>query len=88
MNNGDKSIHATPAGRSYAVQKVGEHSADIVAGAPAQSGLTKREYFAGLAMQGILANHTGPLHIGPGRCAAVAVDHADALLKALENNNG
>lgn len=41
-------------------------------------GLTKREYFAGLAMQGLLANgdYTG--------VESAAVVKADALLKELE----
>lgn len=57
-------------------------------------GLTKRQYFAGLAMQGILAN--------PGRCVAnfegttkefaqimgkVAFEFADGLLAELEKTN-
>ena len=44
-------------------------------------GLTKREYFAGLAMQGILS------HEGVGRLTIdcqLAAEYADALLKALE----
>lgn len=48
------------------------------------AGLTKREYFAGLAMQGILAAQQ------PNQCyllsdtAKAAVEQTDALLKALE----
>lgn len=48
-------------------------------------GLTKREYFAGLAMQGILAEDFDCL-LMPKAIAAMAVDQADALLKALEVN--
>lgn len=54
-------------------------------------GLTKREYFAGLALQGILANprftenteksNTNLLGWASNR----AVEHADQLLKELEN---
>jgi len=49
-------------------------------------GVTKREYFAGLAMQGILANgkydppRRDKLHL----MAIDAVSAADALLKSLE----
>ena len=42
-------------------------------------GLTKREHFAGLAMQGLLA------HYGDSDTyCSTAIEYADALLKALE----
>ena len=48
-------------------------------------GLTKREHFAGLAMQGFLAHYgtagEGEVVIG------LAIYYADELLKALENSN-
>ncbi len=50
-----------------------------------QRGLTKREYFAGLAMQGILSNEI--YNKSPEKAELIgfyAVAHADALLKALE----
>lgn len=43
-------------------------------------GLTKREYFAAMALQGLLA---GPDYDPTGPIARAAVDHADALLKEL-----
>jgi len=43
-------------------------------------GLTKREHFAGLAMQGLLA------HYGTVVNGTFAVEFADALLKALEQD--
>ena len=43
-------------------------------------GLTKREHFAGLAMQGLLA------HYGTVVNETCAVEFADALLKALEQD--
>ena len=55
------------------------------------SGLTKREHFAGLAMQGILAglnsNNSGDDWHGwsTDDIARDAVSHADALLKELGN---
>ena len=55
------------------------------------SGLTKREYFAGLAMQGLLANCNGGTTSGgnhvfsPNGISELAVLHADELLKKLEN---
>ena len=54
-------------------------------------GLTKREYFAGLAMQGLLANCNGGMTSGgsrtfsPNEISKLAVLHADELLKQLEN---
>jgi hypothetical protein len=52
-------------------------------------GLTKREVFAMAAMQGLLANATVKLNIGPTgsdnlKLGAVAVSLADALLAELE----
>ena len=44
-------------------------------------GLTKREHFAGLAMQALLTHHGKGWYVP---CAAFAVEFADALLKQLE----
>lgn len=55
-----------------------------------QHGLTKREYFAGMAMQGLLANPNGGMQKGGGMTfspvgiSELAVLHADALLAELE----
>jgi hypothetical protein len=47
--------------------------------------LTKREYFAGLAMQGMLANPEPSVSNADwGTLATSAVEAADALLQALE----
>lgn len=57
-------------------------SADMVAGA----GLTKREYFAGLAMQGLLSG-TGNYPIISSTIMAIStmsVQTADALLEELD----
>ena len=51
----------------------------------ALAGLTKREYFAGLAMQGILAGnweHESPLQ----EICSEAVIHADQLIVELEKS--
>lgn len=45
-----------------------------------QFGLTKREYFAGLAMQGLIIESVDGLE----DIAPLAVQHADALLAELE----
>ena len=47
------------------------------------SGLTKREYFAGLAMQGIIVNYTSPFEYDMAKRAGIAVGLADALLEEL-----
>ena len=53
-------------------------------------GLTKREHYAGLAMQGLLANCNGGMTSGgnhifsPSGISELAVLHADELLKQLE----
>ena len=44
---------------------------------------TKREYFAGLAMQG-LSGHPGTGSWSAERTATVSVNYADALLKELD----
>lgn len=55
-----------------------------------QEGLTKREYFAALAMQGLLANQNGGKQKGGGMTfspvgiSELAVLHADATLAELE----
>ena len=52
-------------------------------------GLTKREQFAGLAMQGMIASPIGKLKdvLNGNSLANAAVDQADALLKALETRH-
>lgn len=47
------------------------------------SGLTKREHFAGLAMQGLLANDNDG-GLSASHSAMYAVEYADALLAVLE----
>ncbi|MCT4035587.1 hypothetical protein HZQ14_19385 [Elizabethkingia anophelis] len=53
------------------------------------SGLTKREYFAGLAMQGMLLNGgmmiNGQKYFAPDTIAKLAIQQADELLQQLEN---
>jgi len=46
------------------------------------AGLTKREYFAAMAMQGIISH--GHSH---GICGNIAVDYADGLISALEHKD-
>lgn len=44
--------------------------------------LTKREYFAAMAMQGMLSNHVD-FNVYVDNIAAYSVEYADALIKAL-----
>lgn len=46
-----------------------------------RKGLNKREYFAGLALQGLLANQGKT--VGLEHAATVAVNYADALIEEL-----
>ena len=53
-------------------------------------GLTKREYFAGLAMQGLISSFTEKASYGGWgtemeATIKCAIDYADELLKQLEN---
>ena len=48
-------------------------------------GLTKREHFAAMAMQGILANQRLQMDKTAEGVAICAINHADALLSALDN---
>lgn len=43
-----------------------------------------RKYFAGLAMQGLIAKYTGQM-VGAKGLIPQAVEYADELLKALES---
>ncbi|MDV4010011.1 hypothetical protein CMT57_09240 [Elizabethkingia anophelis] len=49
------------------------------------NGLTKREYFAGLAMQAIIPNWNLMKGVERGAVADIAVEMADSLLRQLEN---
>lgn len=53
-------------------------------GSARELGLSKREYFAGLAMQGLLAStHLVPTEVVGPQIAILAVEHADALIEEL-----
>lgn len=49
---------------------------------PYQPGLTKREHFAALAMQGMLAGGRDAI-MSPEQLTEIAVSYADALIGAL-----
>lgn len=48
-----------------------------------QDGLTKREHFAAIAMQGILSADTGNEWLTAGKVAEKAIGYADALINEL-----
>jgi len=50
-------------------------------------GLTKREYYAAKAMQGLSTLAFSHVIVSPEWVAKASVDHADALIKALEDTN-
>ena len=84
MSNGDmpaNPIFNSEGGVSYYDPLISKHP-------DACNGLTKREAFAMAAMQGLLSDmdhQTYGFHLkgGGDSCAIIAVDYADALLKAL-----
>jgi hypothetical protein len=47
------------------------------------TGLTKREHFAGVIIQGLLA---GGVYSEVGHCIEECIEYTDALLKALEDD--
>ena len=81
MNNGD--MPANPANTTGA-NRIWKDSDDKTRGTIQASGLTKREHFAAMAMQGFCALD-GPCT--PEQAAYVAVRYADALLAELESPN-
>jgi hypothetical protein len=66
--------------------KTGEYCAFPWTGlSGSEPGLTKREYFAVMAMQAVIPQHITKGHLDDGRrTAEVAVQYADALLEELE----
>ena len=84
MKNADKPINPVM------MQKVGENKfraskpSDVKKWNIPTEGLTKREYFAGLAMQGMIAN-TDTYVQDKSVIAKLSIEHADELLKQLEN---
>ncbi len=62
------------------------HSGDRPESHWATDGLTKREHFAALALQGLCASFT-PGHVDPKNPARIAVALADALVEALNQTS-
>lgn len=95
MNNSDQP--AFPASGEFTTRTFGVSggsgslSDQIVTAVTQQfNGLTKREYFAAMAMQGIHASYINNARtetVSVSKIAKWAVHSADALLKELENTN-
>jgi len=80
MKNGDMPV--APMLNTYGVPH--HHSSVLVQ--PGQiTGLTKRELFAAMALQGFMANKEHAKWFDPDEDATYAVRIADCLLKALED---
>ena len=83
MKNGDKPINPI-----VQEENIGQGGKILMC---TEYGLTKREHYAGLAMQGLLANCNGGMTSGgsrtfsPNGISELALLHADELLKQLEN---
>lgn len=87
MKNADKPIYPTTS------QKINEtefFEYNLPNKEKQYSGLTKREYFAGLALQGLISSFTEKASYGGWgtemeATIKCAIDYADELLKQLEN---
>ena len=83
MKNADKPINPI-----VQEENIGQGGKDLMC---TEYGLTKREYFAGLAMQGLLAlpdkGTFGSFDEAIEWICEVSVKFADELLKQLENEN-
>jgi hypothetical protein len=79
MNNADKPINPIVNKEGFLTS---ENSEKITK--DKYSGLTKREYFAGLAMQGLCANSIPGSHHAFENLTKEAIMYADELLKQLE----
>ena len=91
MNNGDKPINAVNGINGALFVGHGADKSFLESQNPL-IGLTKREYFAAMAMQGLLSiydnnsqNPTVPNEDNVNYMVALSVKSADALLKALES---
>ena len=51
-----------------------------------QTGITLRQHYAGLAMQGLIANKAHPTHFNPSDDASYVLAITDALIAALSQS--
>ena len=82
MKNADKPINPIFTDSGYPVSGDRIYKSTI-------TGLTKREYFAGLALQGTCSNQEflKNLNADPNLVIKACIEIADELLKQLENEN-
>ena len=77
IKNGD--LPAMPV-KGHCVDASGAYCGDVVY----SSGISKREQFAAIAMQGLLSSLTSNDDLTPAQLAKASVMNADALLAELE----
>jgi hypothetical protein len=80
MTDKAKQLGSEPA---QPVLELGRYTDDCPFYSYTSAGLTKREYFAAMALSGILSDPAAPLQ----RSAIYAVEAAECLLEALANEN-
>jgi hypothetical protein len=81
MNNAD--LPANPIVNSDGFPTLGSFFESTADGGPEAIGLTKREHFAGLAMQGMIVVDADN-YLNEATIAKIAVNLADALLAELD----
>ena len=84
MKNADKPIYPTT---SQKINKTEFFEYNLPNKEKQYSGLTKREYFAGLALQGLMSSFTENAangFYGTKEVVSTAIEYADELLKQLE----
>ena len=78
MKNSDRAAYALRLQRGARTDSIPPHG-------PAD-GLTKREHFAAMAMQGFISDEAWSRKVGTAKLAALSVEAADALLAELEKS--
>lgn len=77
MENGKKPINPIVASNGFVTNEINYNNRGL-------NGLTKREYFAGIAMQGWIACQSESFRGDESSVAEKAIKYADELLKQLE----
>ena len=78
MNNSDRA--------AYPLQLQEGETADSIKRHGVADGLTKREHFAAMAMQGFISDEAWSRKVGMAKLATLSVEAADALLAELEKS--
>lgn len=81
MSRGNELVHPVTDTKPKWVRDAGHYQ--LMGEVKCIGGMTLREHFAGLAMQGLVGNTSG----NPGKVAVYAVKVADALLVELERSH-